>query len=621
MEPPMPLHGGNANGATARRVREWMNSISSTESAPALTEAAETHSSISFDSRPFSPQSTAPATVQKANSVIGDLTARRIKKIQVLMSQEAYSEAVPHIRRAIEQVESKPELFAPGTKPDSLQLNLAKALIKSEPTGREAESLLYHIWGNEEGAMTDKSEAAYYLASLLSKPGSTKLSEAKTMGEFAAESRGELLGCDDPKTYQAIKMLAEICHKLEDVDEELWLGMLPETYEVLTLDPTILKYLSASLPQPALRRSWNQKQLGYGSLMSKIKMDFSPCGKLLATYLSKDCLGTDEWSSEYSKNEIRIRDARLGSHLSADYGCFSCFFPENKSYARYAVMADATESEPKSFGVCLQNIGVRVPFQTLGNVSDVLFSPNCKLMACTSIESGRNAYTLYEVDAMSHTVLRSFNGPVMAFSPDSKLLACSISSLGRGIQLQDVPSGKSLRTLNVNSSRVSWAAFSPNSKLLAMKDEMTVQLWDVDTGTIVHTLDQEDYIQEGVFSPDGKLLALAFDNGEEKLESTTFKLLDIRSGSVIQLGKGHNQKVWAVGFGPNFPLIASGDNAGNISVWGAKSGEILQTFKAHSGLITMLKISPDCKVLASAGVDQDIIGWQIHYSQVHPPVA
>jgi WD40 repeat protein len=181
----------------------------------------------------------------------------------------------------------------------------------------------------------------------------------------------------------------------------------------------------------------------------------------------------------------------------------------------------------------------------------------------------------------------------VAFSSSGELLV-SVSS-DTTIKFWDPANGRLLRTLEGpegHSQGVIAVSFSPNDKQLATASyDKTLKLWDVSAGTILKTLPfNPRYIDAVAFSaPDGSWLACALDN-------YLIRLLNIRTGAAIQIGRAHEGPILAVAMSSNNKQLASASTDKTITVWDSFSGQALHSLKVD-GWIQALLFSSDQTVL------------------------
>jgi WD40 repeat protein len=164
--------------------------------------------------------------------------------------------------------------------------------------------------------------------------------------------------------------------------------------------------------------------------------------------------------------------------------------------------------------------------------------------------------------------------PCVGFNADGKLLGLVTHRLSPTMEIWDVAANKALRTLERPEQGVFFGrcgAFSPDGKLLGMAARWLC-VWDVQTGKLLGTYKRPGDTTVLAFSPNGKLLAAAWQRKPEK----------------------------------------PGDNRGGLSILDAASGKELATLKGHEYPIMCLAFSPDGKTLASGGSGDFLIKlWDI----------
>ncbi len=156
-------------------------------------------------------------------------------------------------------------------------------------------------------------------------------------------------------------------------------------------------------------------------------------------------------------------------------------------------------------------------------------------------------------------------------SPDGKKVAATTSSTAGTVKIWSVQSGKLLRELKGHKGEAYFAAWSPDSKLLASsgKDD-TVRVWDVDTG-------------------------------KQALETLT----------------GHMSLVTCMVFGATRPVLASCCGY-MIIIWERQQLGRIVTVMQRLELLTHsehISLSPDDSRLASWGRDGKIRVWDVSTGQ------
>ncbi|MBK9715198.1 MAG: WD40 repeat domain-containing protein [Kouleothrix sp.] len=147
-------------------------------------------------------------------------------------------------------------------------------------------------------------------------------------------------------------------------------------------------------------------------------------------------------------------------------------------------------------------------------------------------------------------------------------------------------------------SGVRGAAFSPDGKLIATASEDgRVRLWSAADGSLTSTLvGHTDVVGAVAFSPDGRLLASASDDN-------TARLWDVATGQELRVLAGHSAQVWAVAFSPDGQVLATGSNDNTVRLWSLADGTALHTLKGHTVGVWSVAFSPDGATLASVASD------------------
>ena len=140
------------------------------------------------------------------------------------------------------------------------------------------------------------------------------------------------------------------------------------------------------------------------------------------------------------------------------------------------------------------------------------------------------------------------------------------------IRLWDAQTGELRRTFTAHKDAINSVAFSPDGKVLASgsgdlyardasgSKDKTIRLWDVETGTLRRTLPaQKNEVLCVAFSPDGKVLAASQDK--------IIQLWDMQTHTVRRTLEGHTSWVWRVAFSPDGRTLVSGSRDGTLLLW------------------------------------------------------
>jgi WD40 repeat protein len=218
---------------------------------------------------------------------------------------------------------------------------------------------------------------------------------------------------------------------------------------------------------------------------------------------------------------------------------------------------------------------------------------------------------LLVLDAGGHTA------PVKRalFTPDGGRLVTV--SLDKTVRLYDVATGESLRVFRLpigagEEGALQAGAVSPGGRVVAVSGMpfgrgrlgALIHLVNLNTGRVERVLKgHRNAVSDLAFAPDGQLLASASHDH-------TVILYDLRTGKVDKVLEGHSAQVWGVAFSPDGRSLAtvSEDHTGRI--WSVATGAVVAELKGHTGACPAVAWSPDGKTVATAGVEGTIRLWE-----------
>jgi WD40 repeat protein len=157
----------------------------------------------------------------------------------------------------------------------------------------------------------------------------------------------------------------------------------------------------------------------------------------------------------------------------------------------------------------------------------------------------------------------------LAFSPDGTLLAAGIAGEAR---VWDAADGRVLRRLRHDGSvsGVLGLAFSPDGTLLASRSLDQIVLWDLAAGRRLRTLRLEDgqrFFSSVAFSPDGRTLATGTHLNDYAPNAPDLRLWDASTGE--ELAALATDAIGVdLAFSPDGRMLAGASDDGRLLLWG-----------------------------------------------------
>ena len=156
--------------------------------------------------------------------------------------------------------------------------------------------------------------------------------------------------------------------------------------------------------------------------------------------------------------------------------------------------------------------------------------------------------------------------------------------------------------------------YSPDGRTLAtVTHRNQVDLWDLDTGTLKHSLHHSTRTYAVDWSPDGRRIAGGGPKG-----GITIWSVDTRER--VREFQGHGGRVNALTYSPDGRHLVTTTweriRAGKIKVWEVATGALVAQLEGHRmdvgvGDVLDMVFSPDGSLLATAAADRRVILWDV----------
>jgi len=214
-------------------------------------------------------------------------------------------------------------------------------------------------------------------------------------------------------------------------------------------------------------------------------------------------------------------------------------------------------------------------------------------------------------------LLKGHTRPVvsaLSFSPDGHYLASA--GIDLDIRIWDVNtlsnskiskiSKGPKKILKGHTNLIYSLSWMPDSnRLVSASDDKSIIVWDIKQGQrIVKLLGHSDKVRSVTVSPNGQYIA----SGSR---DRTIRLWDGKTLNFIKVLSSQETWVPSISFFPNGDKLLSGSNMSiepwNLNIISVPSGKKELTFNEHDNIVLATGISPDGKLAATGGGDDNLI--------------
>jgi WD40 repeat protein len=212
-----------------------------------------------------------------------------------------------------------------------------------------------------------------------------------------------------------------------------------------------------------------------------------------------------------------------------------------------------------------------------GDIISVAFSPDGRHLAAGALGEDDSAVMLWRTATGRPELTLPFGRGDLP-NPVFVTAAALLTNVGSvGLEVWDIASGKSLRSVSIGLDYTSAIALSPSGTRVVIgggpRGKTGAELYDFANWQRVFAFETGGSVGAVAFSPDGKRVM------------TGSQLWDAETGKLLQTFTGHVYSVNSVAFSPDGTRVLTGSSDKTANLWDASSGALLRTFGPYAGSI------------------------------------